>query len=338
MNNIASAETPESARTNKARKSRRSRAAVANKANGAHRTPAITVNLITNAGAKPVVKTWSRGKKGPQKKGGGQLYDGTISTLNLSLEEFADRAMTAEINQFFICATKQFKDNTRCMSIAEKEGLFVLEDAAQGFGGVYKGRPAGSLAHAAATSFFPAKPLGCYGDGGAIFTDDEELAGIMESIRVHGQGGQKYDNVRVGLNGRFDTLQAAILIPKLEAFPAELVARQKIADQYTDLLRAVPEKVTTPAVSEGLRSAWAQYSLICKDRDSLQEALNAAGIPTMIYYPIPLHLQTAYSTLGYKNGAFPGAENASRNILSLPMHPYLSTEVVETIAKVIIDS
>jgi dTDP-4-amino-4,6-dideoxygalactose transaminase len=229
-------------------------------------------------------------------------------------------------------------DYDRIMAIAEKEGLLVIEDTAQGFGGIYKDRPAGSLADVGATSFFPAKPLGCYGDGGAIFTDDQELAGIMESIRVHGYGQQRYDNVRIGLNGRFDTLQAAVLIPKLKVFPEELVARQRIADQYTDLLLTVPEKVTPPTVSEGLKSAWAQYSLICKDRDTLQKTLNKAGIPTMVYYPIPLHLQTAYSGLGYEDGDLPVSENASRHILSLPMHPYLSAEVVETIARVIINS
>jgi len=229
-------------------------------------------------------------------------------------------------------------DYDKIMPIAEKEELFVLEDAAQGFGGVYKDRPAGSLAHAGATSFFPAKPLGCYGDGGAIFTDDEELAGIMESIRVHGQGRQRYDNVRIGLNARFDTLQAAILIPKLKAFPAELTARQNIARQYTDHLQTVPEKVTPPSLPEGLTSAWAQYSLICKDRDSLQKTLLEAGLPTMIYYPIPLHLQTAYSALGYREGAFPVSENTAHHILSLPMHPYLSSELVETIAEAIVKS
>ncbi len=229
-------------------------------------------------------------------------------------------------------------DYDKIIPIAEKEGLFVLEDAAQGFGGVYKDRPAGGLAHTGATSFFPAKPLGCYGDGGAIFTDDEELVEIMESIRVHGYGQQKYDNVRIGLNARFDTLQAAILIPKLKAFPAELTARQRIAEQYTDLLLAVPNKVTTPTVPQGMQSAWAQYSLICKDRDSLQKNLKEAGIPTMIYYPIPLHLQTAYASLGYKEGDFPVSENAADHILSLPMHPYLSAKLVDKIAGAIIES
>lgn len=216
-------------------------------------------------------------------------------------------------------------------AVAAKHGLFVLEDAAQGFGGEYKGRRAGALAHVGATSFFPAKPLGCYGDGGAVFTDDENLAKVMKSLRVHGQGGNKYDNVRVGLNARLDTLQAAILLPKLEAFPAELVARQRVADTYAQELGGA---VVTPAVPEGLASAWAQYSILVPghDRDGVIAKLREAGVPSMVYYPKPLHLQEAYAGLGYGAGDFPVSEQASRDILSLPMHPYMEEATVREIA------
>lgn len=205
-------------------------------------------------------------------------------------------------------------------AIARKHGLFVLEDAAQSLGGSYKGRMVGSLGDAAATSFFPAKPLGCYGDGGAIFSNDAALAGVMESIRVHGKGSDKYDNVRVGLNGRLDTLQAAILLSKLEVFADEIAKRQEVARRYSEALADV---VVTPHVPEGLVSAWAQYSLRSPKRDAIMNALKAAGIPSVVYYPKPLHQQTAYAALKYAEGSLPVSERTSREIFSLPMHPYL---------------
>jgi UDP-2-acetamido-2-deoxy-ribo-hexuluronate aminotransferase len=190
------------------------------------------------------------------------------------------------------------------MKVAKEQNLFVLEDAAQGFGGEYKGRQAGNLGHAGAVSFFPAKPLGCYGDGGAIFTDDEEFAEIVGSIRVHGKGKDKYDNIRVGLNARLDTLQAAILIPKLKVFPMEISSRQRIAALYSELLGSYSPNISPPLIPSGLSSAWAQYSILADNRDAIQSALKNAGIPSAIYYPKPLHLQTAYSALGYKKGIF----------------------------------
>lgn len=205
--------------------------------------------------------------------------------------------------------------------VAAKHGLFVIEDAAQSFGGMYKGRMAGSLAEIAATSFFPAKPLGCYGDGGAVFTNDDELAAIMRSIRIHGQGSDKYDNVRVGINGRLDTLQAAILLTKLEIFDKEIKDRQEVAARYSEGLKGI---VKTPSIPDGYRSAWAQYSVLSENRDQLIEKLKKAGIPTAIYYPKPLHLQTAYKILGYKKGDFPVAEEIAEKIFSLPMHGYLN--------------
>jgi len=223
-------------------------------------------------------------------------------------------------------------DYDRIMPIAESCGMMVLEDAAQGFGGTYKGRRAGSLANAGATSFFPAKPLGCYGDGGAVLTDDEDLFKKLESIRVHGKGEDKYDNVRLGLNARMDTLQAAILLPKLAIFEDELAARQRVADCYTKNLEEV---VKTPHVPKESTSAWAQYSVLSSQRGLLQDALKKAEIPSAVYYPRPLHLQGAFSDLGYKAGDFPVSEAAADQIFSLPMHPYLGendlARVTETI-------
>ena len=213
-------------------------------------------------------------------------------------------------------------------TVAGARGLFVMEDAAQSFGGSYHGRKAGSLGHVAATSFFPAKPLGCYGDGGAIFTDDGELAESLKSIRVHGQGIDKYNNVRIGINGRLDTLQAAILLPKLKALPSELEARQRVAERYSAGLGNVVE---VPFVPEGYTSAWAQYSVLSDNRAPILQGLKEAGIPTAIYYPKPLHMQTAYAGLGYRDGEFPISEHASERIFSLPMHPYLDEETQRTI-------
>ena len=216
--------------------------------------------------------------------------------------------------------------------VAQKHGLFVLEDAAQSFGAVYKGRQAGRLAEVAATSFFPAKPLGCYGDGGAIFTDNDEIAESLRSIRVHGKGADKYDNVRIGVNGRMDTIQAAILLEKLKIFPEEIVSRQKVAATYTKMISAISDqgsttngpRMTAPQVPEGYQSAWAQFSILVENRPHLQEHLKEQGIPTAVYYPQPLHLQTAYAGLAYSKGDFPVAENISEHILSLPMYPSLS--------------
>jgi UDP-2-acetamido-2-deoxy-ribo-hexuluronate aminotransferase len=213
--------------------------------------------------------------------------------------------------------------------IAEENGLFVLEDAAQSFGGMYKGKKAGSLAGVAATSFFPAKPLGCYGDGGALFTNNEELLNVFKSLRVHGQGIDKYENVRIGINGRMDTIQAAILLAKLELFDDELDLRQQVAKRYSQLLQ---KEVVVPRIPEDCLSAWAQYSVQSENRQNVMNRLKDAGIPTAIYYPKPLHLQTAFSYLGYAMGDFPIAEKVSERIFSVPMHPYLTQEEQARIA------
>jgi UDP-2-acetamido-2-deoxy-ribo-hexuluronate aminotransferase len=214
-------------------------------------------------------------------------------------------------------------DYEKINAIAKKHGLFVLEDAAQSFGATYKGRRAGALAEVAGTSFFPAKPLGCYGDGGAVFTADDTLAAKMRSIRVHGQGTHKYDHVRLGLNGRLDTLQAAILLVKLEIFDQEVAARQVVAQRYSDGLRHVVE---VPYVAPDCTSVWAQYSVLSDHKAELLAKLEEAGVPTAVYYPLPLHLQGAFAHLGHQAGDFPASEKAAARIFSLPMHPYLSAE------------
>ncbi|MGC4097221.1 MAG: DegT/DnrJ/EryC1/StrS family aminotransferase [Nitrospira sp.] len=218
--------------------------------------------------------------------------------------------------------------------IAKAHGLFVLEDAAQSLGGSYKGKRVGNVADVAATSFFPAKPLGGYGDGGAIFTNDEALGHRVRSLREHGKGSHKYDNVRIGINGRLDTLQAAILLPKLEIFESEIKDRQEVADRYSQKLK---EFVTVPRIPDGLLSAWAQYSVLADKRELYINRLKEVGIPTAIYYPRPLHMQTAFAHLGYRPGDFPIAEHVSERVFSLPMHPYLEAgdqlQIIETIAK-----
>ena len=219
------------------------------------------------------------------------------------------------------------------LPIAEENGLFVLEDAAQGFGGSLHGKRNGSFGDVSATSFFPAKPLGCYGDGGAIFTDNEKLYNLMHSIRVHGQGSDKYDNVRLGLNGRMDTIQCAVVLAKLTVFEDELKARQDVADWYDKYLDASFDR---PLRDKEYFSAWAQYTVLAKDeeqRSKIVACMKEKDIPVMIYYPIPLHQQTAYKNLGYGDVSLPYCESVAKRVFSLPMHPYLKEEEVKQICE-----
>ena len=196
------------------------------------------------------------------------------------------------------------------------------------------GKKAGSFGHVAGTSFFPAKPLGCYGDGGAIFTDDDELAAIMKSVHVHGQGTDKYDNVRIGLNSRLDTIQAAVLLEKMDLFDDELKARDEVAARYNDKLSGL---VKVPVVKEGYFSSWAQYTIQVEDaetRTRIIEALKEKDIPAMIYYPIPMHMSTAYSSDGIQT-SLPVSEDLRNKVMSLPMHPYLKKEDQDRICAVI---
>lgn len=204
--------------------------------------------------------------------------------------------------------------------IAKKYDLKIIEDAAQGFGGEIKGRKAGSFGDIATTSFFPAKPLGCYGDGGAVFTSNDEYAELLRSLRVHGKGLDKYDNVRIGVNSRLDTIQAAILLEKLSAFPQELINRNIAASNYNEKLKG---KFIIPTIPEGYSSSWAQYTIRCNNRNATMEKYRKDGIPTMVYYRKCMHQQTAFEYLNNNTGDFPIAEALSKDVLSLPMHPYI---------------
>jgi dTDP-4-amino-4,6-dideoxygalactose transaminase len=211
-----------------------------------------------------------------------------------------------------------------------REGLWILSDAAQSFGATYKGRKIGTIGEATSTSFFPAKPLGCYGDGGAVFTDSDELAEVLVSLRIHGQGVDKYENVRVGMNGRLDTMQAAVLIEKLKIFPDEIIARDRIARRYNDALRDV---AIVPEVMEGATSVWAQYTLRISgfDRGAFQAGLKDKGVPTAIYYPKPLHRQIAYGHHPVAGNGLPVSDRLAHEVISLPMHPYLDEETQDRV-------
>lgn len=221
--------------------------------------------------------------------------------------------------------------------IARKFDLFVIEDAAQSFGAQHHGHQAGSLANIGCTSFFPAKPLGCYGDGGMCFTDDAKVAEALQSIRIHGKGSDKYNNIRIGINGRLDTLQAAILLAKFDIYPDEINLRNAVAQRYTDMLQEI-KALTAPTIEQGFLSVWAQYSLLSENsehRNRLQQALKTKNIPTAIYYPKPLHLQTAFKSLFYNHGDFPVSERCSEKIFSLPMHPYLEENTQKEIVSIL---
>lgn len=213
-------------------------------------------------------------------------------------------------------------DHTAVAAAAEKANLFILDDAAQAFGATFNNRRLGTFGHATATSFFPAKPLGCYGDGGAVLTDDAAFAQTIESLRVHGHGSDKYDNVRIGMTSRLDTIQAAILIEKLKIFPDEIEARNRIARRYAEALDGI---VIVPKVPPGSTSVWAQYTIRVTGgrRDKLAAALKAEGIPTAIYYPIPLHRQQAYKHYPVGEGGVAVSDRLAAEVVSLPMHAYL---------------
>ena len=266
------------------------------------------------------------------------FYDVDMDTFNADVKslEAAIDAVEAEgvLTPKVIITVDLFglpADYDAIEALAAKRGLLILEDSAQGFGGELNGKRACSFGDAATTSFFPAKPLGCYGDGGAIFTNDDEVAELLRSLCVHGKGSYKYDNVRIGVNSRLDSVQAAILEVKLEAFAGyELEAVNKAAAWYDAGLAGV---VKTPVIPEGYMSSWAQYTIQLPSRevrDGLQEALKAQGIPTMVYYPKPMHTQTAFADVK----AYVDCSNTSKlcdTVLSLPMHPYLDEETVKTV-------
>lgn len=223
---------------------------------------------------------------------------------------------------------------TALSDYAQAHNLWMLDDAAQSFGGRWQNRPSGSLADITATSFFPAKPLGCYGDGGAVFTDDDEMAERARSARIHGQGSDKYENIQIGMTARLDTVQAAILLAKMAIFDEELQLRNKVADRYEQLLS---EHVTTPFIAADAYSSWAQYVIIlpeASNRADIQTRLSADGIPSAIYYPRPMHTQPPYKRYPVSEGGLAITEYMADHVLALPMHPYLD----ETVQRNVTDS
>jgi dTDP-4-amino-4,6-dideoxygalactose transaminase len=250
-----------------------------------------------------------------------------------SLSAAIGEARAAGLNPAGVIAVDLFglpADYDRIEPVAAENALWLLCDAAQGFGATYKDRKVGTIGMATTTSFFPAKPLGAYGDGGAIFTDDDEMAALLRSLLFHGKGDDRYDNVRIGMNGRLDSLQAGVLIEKLAIFPDEIEARNRIAARYSDGFSNI---LVSPHVPAGSTSVWAQYTLRApgRDRDAITAALKDRGVPTAVYYPKPLHRQTAYRDFPVVGGALPVSERAADEVFSLPMHAYLDEETQDFI-------
>ena len=247
-------------------------------------------------------------------------------TYNLDIEKL-EAAITPRTKAIIpVSLYGQCADFDAINAIAAKYNLPVIEDAAQSFGATYKGRKSCNLSTVACTSFFPSKPLGCYGDGGAIFTNDEELAKVIRQIARHGQD-RRYHHIRVGVNSRLDTIQAAILLPKLEILDDEMQARQRVAETYNKLFNEAGI-LTTPFIEAHNRSAWAQYTIQVDNRDDVQERLKAQGIPTAVHYPIPLNKQPAVAD---ENAVLPVGDAVAERVMSLPMHPYLALDAQEKI-------
>jgi UDP-2-acetamido-2-deoxy-ribo-hexuluronate aminotransferase len=225
----------------------------------------------------------------------------------------------------------QCADMDAINQVAGRHGIAVIEDAAQSFGASYRGRRSCGLSTIGSTSFFPSKPLGCYGDGGALFTNDESLAKRMREIRIHGQD-RRYHHPIIGLNGRLDTIQAAVLLAKMDTFADEVSAREKLGARYSSLIKAaLGDAASTPLIAEGSTSVYAQYTVRVKNRDAVIKALGEAGVPTAVHYPIPLHLQPAFKHLGLGPGSFVHSELAGQEVMSLPMHPFLDEASLQTI-------
>lgn len=258
-------------------------------------------------------------------------------TYNIDIESFKSAIVDARklgLKATALIAVDLFglpSDIDPLMEIAEENNIKVLIDAAQSFGATSNKRKVGTMGHATTTSFFPAKPFGCYGDGGAVFTENNSLAKKIESIRLHGKGSHKYENVRVGLNSRLDTIQAAILLEKLKIFPSELCNRQKVADLYGQYLKSLPLKI--PAAINGHNSSWAQYTIQIDNRDYIQSELAKRNIPSIVYYPIPLSKQKGYKNSEVVSTGVKVSEYLSKNVLSLPMHPYLEEKKIKYICE-----
>ena len=270
--------------------------------------------------------------------------DVSSDTFNIdavSLERAIEYAKTHGLRPRAVISVDLFglpADYDAVQAIAKDNGLVHISDAAQSFGATYAGKRVGTLADYTTTSFFPSKPLGCYGDGGAVFTSDDERAAVLKSLRIHGKGKDKYDNVRVGLNSRLDTIQAAILIEKLKIFDSELELRQQVANRYRG---RVGNRFEVPMEPMNTSSAWAQYTLrleSSRQRSELQRRCKENGVPTAVYYPIPLHMQSGYKDLPRDPAGLDCAEKLSETVLSLPMHPYLSEEAQDYIVEVLLAS
>jgi dTDP-4-amino-4,6-dideoxygalactose transaminase len=268
------------------------------------------------------------------------VHEDTFNMDPRSLEAAVRTARALDLDPVGVIAVDLFglpADYDALLAVADEHGLWVMCDAAQSFGAAYKGRKVGAIGDLTTTSFFPAKPLGCYGDGGAVFVERDADLEVLQSLRVHGQGADKYDNVRIGLNARLDTIQAAVLIEKLAVFADEIEARNRIAARYNEMLGDV---VTVPRVPEGLVSVWAQYTVRLgnRDRDAVAARLRAAGIPTAIYYPTPLHRQTAYRDFPVAGNGLPVSERLAADVISLPMHAYLDEALQDRIVEAFRDA
>ncbi|MDO9414059.1 MAG: DegT/DnrJ/EryC1/StrS aminotransferase family protein [Pseudolabrys sp.] len=262
-----------------------------------------------------------------------QTYNMDSRSLDEAISMIAADGELRPVGVIVVGMFGQPPDFKRIDPVAAKYRLWVIDDAAQSYGAAYDNRKVGALAKVTTTSFFPAKPLGCYGDGGAIFTDDDELADVIRSLLVHGKGADKYDNVRIGMNGRLDTIQAAILIEKMKIFDEEIDMRNEVYKRYNAGLKDIVE---VPAVVDGGTSVWAQYTIALDGRDSVSAKLKSVGVPTAIYYPKPLHTQTAYRHFPSAPGGLPVSETLAQKVLSLPMHPYLDPATQERIIKAVI--
>jgi UDP-2-acetamido-2-deoxy-ribo-hexuluronate aminotransferase len=273
-----------------------------------------TGEMIALAGAKPV------------------FVDIDARTYNLD-PALLERAITPRTKAIMpVALYGQCADMDGINAVARKHRIPVIEDAAQSFGAVYRGKRSCAVSEVGSTSFFPSKPLGAYGDGGALFTDDDALAKVMREIRVHGQD-RRYHHPRLGINGRLDTLQAAVLLAKLEIFPDEVAARMKIGARYSEMINEAfakesdpARRVVTPYVAPDCTSVYAQYTVQVPDRAKVEQGMKARGIPTAVHYPVPLHMQPVFANLGQGVGSFPISEAVAQRVISLPMHPYLTEE------------
>lgn len=281
-----------------------------------------TGEMILLAGAKPV------------------FVDIDPRTYNLD-PSLLERAITPRTKAIMpVSLYGQCADFDAINEIAGRHRLPVIEDGAQSFGALYKGRRSCGLSEVGSTSFFPSKPLGAYGDGGALFTNDDGLAKLMREIRVHGQD-RRYHHPRLGINGRLDTLQAAVLLAKLEIFEDEVQARNRIGARYSDLIREAfkgAEAVTTPFIAPDSTSVYAQYTIEVENRGKVEAGLKARGIPTAVHYPVPLHLQPVFAPLGQGPGSLPVSEKVASRVLSLPMHPYLSEAQQESVVAALVEA